>query len=248
MIESSLVLAAGRGSRLDVITREKPKGAVELDGKPLIEHAELALRKANLPLPLYATGYRSEYFESLGKPTVHNREWSSTNMFFSMLLGLRVVNLPCLVLYSDIFLGPDSLREFREVDQPAIGYVQNWRHHWSSRYQNPLTDAETFLVDSFDRVVEIGGALKSVQDANGQFAGVFVVTKELYDAFEYLYGTETKRAKALSSTEVFSHLMAIGFEFRAVEVREPWFELDNRQDLDFAIGELGSERGNEPRV
>lgn len=65
MTLQTILLAAGRGSRLGIRTENMPKSLVQLAGKPLLNwlckaHAEAAITKLNL-----ITGYRANCFDPI---------------------------------------------------------------------------------------------------------------------------------------------------------------------------------------
>ncbi|MCD6433985.1 MAG: NTP transferase domain-containing protein [Candidatus Diapherotrites archaeon] len=67
-VEKLVVLAAGKGVRMQPLTLEKPKALVELNGKPLIEHVLEAFEYAGISKAVIVVGYKKEaIIEYLGK-------------------------------------------------------------------------------------------------------------------------------------------------------------------------------------
>ncbi len=58
----AVILAAGRGTRLQEVTRDLPKPLLPLHGKPLAEHVLDSLRAAGFGRFLMVVGYRHELF------------------------------------------------------------------------------------------------------------------------------------------------------------------------------------------
>ncbi len=58
-----VVIAGGKGTRLQERLGDRPKPMVEVDGKPLIEHQVLLARKHGIGDILILTGYGAEYIE-----------------------------------------------------------------------------------------------------------------------------------------------------------------------------------------
>ena len=69
MIDSAVVLAAGRGKRMGEITADIPKPMLPVQGRPLLEHVLDRLATAGVQRFLIVTGYRHETIES------HFRDW-----------------------------------------------------------------------------------------------------------------------------------------------------------------------------
>ena len=57
----TIILAAGRGSRMGNLTDEKPKCLLEVFGKPLIEHQIEALTKGGIEDIAIVTGYKVNF-------------------------------------------------------------------------------------------------------------------------------------------------------------------------------------------
>lgn len=59
---AAVILAAGRGTRLQEVTRDLPKPLLPLHGRPLVEHVLDSLRAAGFGRFLMVVGYRHELF------------------------------------------------------------------------------------------------------------------------------------------------------------------------------------------
>ena len=78
----AVVLAAGEGTRLRPLTEEKPKGMVEVDGKPILTHCFEQLAELGASELLVVVGYRKEAiiehygdeFEGVPITYTHQRE------------------------------------------------------------------------------------------------------------------------------------------------------------------------------
>ena len=76
----AVILAAGRGSRLQAYTERAPKCLAELGGMTLIGRQLATLRDAGITDIVIATGYRGGMLEVPGTRRVHNPRWETTNM------------------------------------------------------------------------------------------------------------------------------------------------------------------------
>lgn len=64
----AVVLAAGLGKRMKPLTKKVPKALVELNGKPLLEHVLLSLKKAGVKETVIVVGFKGEMIrEKFGK-------------------------------------------------------------------------------------------------------------------------------------------------------------------------------------
>ena len=59
-IDSAVILAAGRGTRMRELTAELPKPMIEVRGKPVLQHIVEGLRDAGVREVLLVVGYRAD--------------------------------------------------------------------------------------------------------------------------------------------------------------------------------------------
>jgi dTDP-glucose pyrophosphorylase len=59
-IDSAVILAAGRGTRMRELTAELPKPMIEVRGKPVLQHSVEGLRDAGVREVLLVVGYRAD--------------------------------------------------------------------------------------------------------------------------------------------------------------------------------------------
>lgn len=64
MVKKAVILAAGRGTRMQTLTESVPKPMLEVAGRPLLARVVENLREAGLEELLIVTGYRAEQVES----------------------------------------------------------------------------------------------------------------------------------------------------------------------------------------
>ena len=100
----AIILAAGRGSRMETATSDKPKCLLEIKGKSLIQYQIEALEAAGVNKIALVTGYLAERLEPLSLTKFHNDKWYETNMVCSLTKAETWLSTyPCVVSYSDIF-------------------------------------------------------------------------------------------------------------------------------------------------
>ena len=86
----TIILAAGKGTRLKPFTDEFPKCLVPLLGKPLIEHQLDIFKNIFLKKSIVVSGYRTEKLNYLDVNLIINAEYEDTNMLYSLLCQKRI--------------------------------------------------------------------------------------------------------------------------------------------------------------
>ena len=150
-----IILAAGRGSRMKHFTEKGPKCLVNFRGKPLIEWQLAAIQAAGLTEIAIVTGYRNDLLSCYKLTQFHNKRWSETNMLASLKCAEKWLQTgPCIISYSDIFYETSAVHSLiNSSAQLAITYDPNWLTIWKKRFDNPLFDAESFLIDSANQII-----------------------------------------------------------------------------------------------
>lgn len=235
---AAVILAAGRGSRMLGLTAERPKCLVELAGRPLLHWQLDALRAAGIPRILVVRGYAGRCLEG-DFDTAENPRWAETNMVGSLLFaggfareffassGERLV-----VSYSDIVYHPDHVRRLLAASRDmAITYDTEWEALWKLRFEDVLSDAETFRqVDGLLR--EIGGKPTSLAQIHGQYMGLLCFSKAGWEQLEAVCaGLGPQAVDKLDMTGLLRLLLAQGTAIEAVPVAGRWCEADSGTDL-----------------
>lgn len=230
----AIILAAGRGSRMQAATADRPKCLVELDGRSLLSLQLAALRGAGIAEIAAVRGYRGAQLEPFGLTLFDNPRWAETNMVMSLLQADPWLAAgPCLVSYSDIFYSAETAAALAASPADiAISYDRDWLQLWSRRFADPLSDAETFRLDAAGRVVEIGGRAAAVAEIEGQYMGLLKFTPAGWAGVRALVDAlPPAQRDRLDMTGLLARLIAAGQSVAAVPAVGPWGEVDSESDL-----------------
>lgn len=231
----AIILAAGRGSRMNDLTDDKPKCLIEYKGKPLLYWQLASLGRAGINEIAIVTGYKRELLADLGMVEFHNLRWAETNMVSSLACAEEWLNTePCIVSYSDIFYEAGAVTALINCQAIlAVVYDKNWRVLWEKRFGDPLLDAETFRLNSDSTLADIGNKPETVEEIEGQYMGLLRFTPEGWD--------EVTRIRTSLSNDACDQMHMTGTLQKIVnEGRIPiaalpyaghWGEVDRAEDL-----------------
>lgn len=174
----AIILAAGRGSRMKHLTDEHPKCLVKVKGKTLLQWEIDALSEAGIGEIAIVTGYKRELLANPVRVEFHNPRWQETNMVSSLACAHEwLASEPCIISYSDIFYRASAVASLMESQaEIAVTFDPDWLELWTSRFGNPLLDAETFRLAADGVLSEIGNKPKSVEEVQGQYMGLLRMT------------------------------------------------------------------------
>ncbi|OGV25850.1 MAG: hypothetical protein A3F18_02715 [Legionellales bacterium RIFCSPHIGHO2_12_FULL_37_14] len=230
----AIILAAGRGSRMNSATDHQPKCFSKLHGKRLIEWQLEALQQAGIDDITIVRGYLAEAFQYCCK-YIENPRWQETNMFRSLYTARDVLlSSTCIVSYSDIIYSSNSVRRLLEsVDDIAMTYDPNWLSLWSLRFSDPLSDAETFKINTLGYVTEIGSRPQVVEEIQGQYMGLCRFTSMGWRIVEKSLSKFSEQdVDIMDMTGLFRHLILSGIKIKGIKIHEPWYEVDSLADLE----------------
>jgi len=227
-----IILAAGRGSRMGSLTSCLPKCRTILYGKELIGWQLDAMKMADIKEISIVRGYLAETFDFDVK-YFENKRWSQTNMVMSLISAKEWLETDtCIASYSDIVYSSDVVSNL--INHPGdivIAYDRNWLDLWSMRFDNPLSDAETFRLHG-DKVIDIGCRASSVNDIEGQYMGLVKYTPVGWRKINnFLKNVSQKEIDNLDMTTMLQGLIDSGVEVNAMAIKDRWFEVDTESDL-----------------
>ena len=182
----ALIIAAGRGERLNSFTNENPKPLLPLSGRPLIERIILAVREAKIRDIIIVKGYLGEKIENfLGDGSRYNvRIEYAENKHWHLGNGVSVYEARDLtdenfvLLMADHIFNPKILSELQRCEISDEECVLCVDMHM--RYVFDFKDATKVLVNE-DRIFDIG---KELEYYNGVDMGIFLCSPAIFEALE----------------------------------------------------------------
>jgi len=230
----AVILAAGRGSRMGSLTKNKPKCMVALANKPLIQWQIESLKKAGITEIAIVKGYLSEKIAIPEIRYFKNTRWSQTNMVMSLVSAKNWFKKnTCIVSYADIVYPINIVSKLiKKEGDILITYDPGWLKLWRRRFKYPLSDAETFRIDTNGILLEIGNKAKNVAEIQGQYMGLLKFTPCGWKTVEkYLSGLTSKERDSLDMTSLLRGLLKSGVLIETVPIDGQWFEVDSENDL-----------------
>lgn len=231
----AIILAAGRGIRMQELTINSPKCLLKIRGKSLLERQIYSLKKAGIYDIAIVTGYKNNMLADYGLKEFHNSRWYQTQMFYSLTKAQSwLKNYPCIISYSDIFYDSEIVNELIiSNNELAISYDKNWYSLWSQRFENPLEDAESFKKNKDNFLIEIGQKVNYKSDIEGQYMGLIKVTPNGWKKLECIYQSlDINSQEKIHFTKILNYALA-KYEnlIKVIPVNSNWGEVDTKDDL-----------------
>lgn len=232
-----IILAAGRGSRMGNLTKDKPKSFVKINNKKrlidkVIENFEI-LKFKNI---FIITGYQSSKFKKIKKiKKIRNNRWKTTNIFGSLICADKILSKhECIISYADIFYNKEAI-EILKKNKKKGGIVilsyKFWKKYWQKRFKNPLSDLETFVTNKKNKLIEIGNRTNSYKNIKGQYMGLFKIDPHAWQKIKKFIINETNDIDKIDITSLFKIIIKEKIcNIYVEEYDQQWFEIDNIKD------------------
>jgi choline kinase len=231
----AIILAAGRGSRMESLTDEHPKCLVELHNKTLLDWQLESLRAAGISEIGIVTGYKREFLNNRGLVEFHNLRWAETNMVSSLTCAESwLKSEPCIVSYSDIIYSPIAVQSLMDSTALlAVTYDPNWLELWTQRFGNPLLDAESFQLTDDEILADIGNKPKCTEEVQGQFMGLLRFTPDGWNNFNHIWmELPCKQKDMIDTTSMLQRVIKKNnVQIKAISYNHRWDEIDSSKDL-----------------
>lgn len=239
----TIILAAGQGTRLRPYTDEKPKCMVELAGEPLMHRQMNAMAKCGVIDNIAIVGgYRIDGLDPQNAEIHKNPRYDTTNMVSTLFCAQSFMEPgeDLLISYGDIVYEPKVLQAVLDCDAPVcVAADQEWERLWRVRMDDPLSDAETFIMDSDGYVQELGKKPDSYDQAQAQYMGLLKIrgdhVAKLLEVYENLDRNAVFDGKDFDNmylTSLVQHLIDIGWSVKACLIENGWLEVDTAEELD----------------
>ena len=238
----AIILAAGRGTRLRPITDHLPKCLVQVQGKPLLQHALESLDRAGIQHCVIVVGYLWDQvqrqfghrFRNMRLTYVMNERFLDTNNLYSLWLARQELGDDILLLEGDLLFEDDLLLDLKQSPHSDVAVVDKFQSYM---------DGTVIMADGS---VATSMVLKSEQPAGFDYQGAFK-TVNIYKlsratmAHHFLPTLDSYVARSLTDQfyeAALAHLVAQGDLRLAVHLTgtRQWMEIDTEEDLRHAEG------------
>lgn len=238
----TIVLGAGRGSRLNALTDDQPKPYAPIGDHRIVDWLLAAQRSAGIDDIVFVGGYRIDLVQR-DYPELtfrHNADWAHTNILASLMCAEDCMEDGFVVTYADILYRPEVVQRAMEHPGERVLCVDTqWRQRYADRTQHPEDDAEKVIAEA-DRVVQVSRSIDSA-DAQGEYIGVARFSAEGARSLRAAYhdvrarvgdgdwkGAPFRKAYLI---RLYEEMLATGLDFHMVTTDGQYMEVDTEEDF-----------------
>jgi choline kinase len=224
-----LIVAAGKGERINVDGERKPKPLYHCFDKYLIEHVIENFKKAGINEFYIVVGFMAEHIKTaLGDGSkygikisyIHNLEFDTKANGWSVYVSKEFMGEPFILTMSDHIFQPEVIQEF-------VSFVSGKSNCYlctdKKIKENTDIDDATKVYEEDGKIVNIN---KKLDQFNSIDCGVFYLTPKFFNALE-----SAQLKGDFSITGGVKELASNG-EFLTHDVKEgKWIDVDTREEL-----------------
>lgn len=239
----AIILAAGMGKRLGEYTHDNTKCMLEVNGVRLIDRTLEALYSVNVSRIVLVVGYKGQNvrdylgtcYKNIPIVYVDNPIYNITNNIYSLFLAKDyLMSEDTLLLESDSIFDASVVQKLVDDPYPNLALVDKYES-WMDGTVVTLDDERRILriIDKEHfRYEDIKSYYKTVN--------IYKFNKEF--SSKYYVPFLAAYSSALGNNEYYEQVLRVILHLRNAPLKalplsgEPWYEIDDVQDLDIASG------------
>ena len=160
-----IILASGRGSRLNKLTKKKPKCLTIIKNKKtLLDYLTLNFNESDNVI--ISTGYKANLIEKHVSNKkinyVKNKNFLNTNMVESLMLCKKKLKQgDIIIVYGDIYFDQKIIKKIKKLRGNIIAVNANWLKSWKKRYStlNKIREDAEDLIVSKGKIISVGNKI-----------------------------------------------------------------------------------------
>ncbi|QLH07830.1 sugar phosphate nucleotidyltransferase [Nitrosopumilus ureiphilus] len=240
----AIILAAGQGQRLRPLTNDKPKCLVKLFSKSLLDWQIKNFHDLGIFDISIVKGYKAQTITIANVNYFLNSKYEETNMVETLFCAENKLDGKVIISYGDIIYEKNVLEKLVDDDfDMSVIIDKNWKEYWKMRFQNPLNDAESLILDDKGFIKNIGQKVNDIERIQGQYIGLMkfqnsgtTILKEFYKKAKNLSKTGSNPLNSSIPfqksymTDLLQGLIDEGHKIKSIPINNGWLELDSIND------------------
>tara|TARA_Y100000590_G_C15736107_1_gene1018613 strand:+ start:371 stop:1093 length:723 start_codon:yes stop_codon:yes gene_type:complete len=226
-IKKALILAAGKGTRIRGITKNKPKCLLRFKDKTIIEILIEKLRSEGINKITVVTGYQSEKIKKKLKNSVkyiNYPNYNKTNNLHTLLYAKRELNEPLLCIFSDLLLSQKIIKKMALSKKDICLAIDT-----KSKLEGTMRVKKTK-----NHIVDIGSHIKT-NFSNGNFIGLSKFSKFGCKHLKESLNRFKDSHYEFYYTEALNSLIKDKKKINFIDISKyTWKEIDTKKDYDSA--------------
>ena len=226
-IETAVILAAGRGTRLQPYTFDIPKGFMQVGEEKLIERSIRILKENGIKNIIIGTGHLHEHYEKFAKEhgltTFLSPDYATTGSFHTLIYGSDLIKGDFLLLESDLLYHSDAIKSLIKAKAKDIILCSGFTE----------SNDEVYVEVEDGRLKNLSKKKEELGSIDAELVGVWKISLDLFEKLK----AHHKEAEDGSKKDYEMAIAKLSTD-HSVDVLKlddlVWCEIDNQDHLERA--------------
>tara|TARA_B110000263_G_scaffold249059_1_gene265510 strand:- start:120 stop:875 length:756 start_codon:yes stop_codon:yes gene_type:complete len=240
-----IILNAGSGTRLGELTKNLPKGLLDINGKSLIERQIENFSSKNIEKILLIVGPNSDKFNLKNVDYVFDETYNEHEQLGSLFAAKKFMINDVIISFGDVLVEKNVFEQIiKSSFDIGLAIDLNWKQNYIGRSMHPESEADLVKIES-DLITKIQKNLvKKDVEKIGEFLGIMKLNKngakifvETYNKLQELHNEKFHTADSFNKaflTDFIQELIDREIPINPILINGNWLEIDTSQDLDSA--------------
>ena len=231
----SIIIAAGLGSRIPEFSKLAPKSLIKINNKAILKR-QIDLMVNNKVSQVYIVkGFKANKINYKKIKSFYKKNYKKNEQLDSLFSAKNWFTEDLLITFSDIIYEYSVIKKIiKSKHNFTIAVQKNWKKKYKKRFDHPIEQADKVSI-KYNKIIDIGKKL-SKDKTNGEFLGIFKISKEMCNIFinQYNILKKTKQTEKLQMHNFFRYLIKKKFNIKATYVNGKYMEIDTYNDFKIA--------------
>ena len=231
----SIIIAAGSGRRIPEFSKIIPKSLIKINKKSILKRQIDLMTKSKINQIAIVKGFKSNKIQYKKKKYFYNKNYKKNEQLDSLFSAKEWFTDDLLITFSDIIYDESIIKKMTRCKHNfTIAVQKNWKKKYKKRFDHPINQADKVLIKN-NNIKDIGKKL-SEGKTNGEFLGIFKISKEICNIFinHYKILKKTKKTEKLQIHDFFRYLIKKNINIKPTYVNGKYMEIDTYNDFKIA--------------
>ena len=240
-----IILSAGSATRLGELTKNLPKGLLDINGKTLVERQIEIFSSNNIEKIILIVGPNRDKFHLKNVNYIFDESHDQHEQLGSLFAAKKFIQDEVIISFGDVLVEKNVFEQIMNSSfEIGLAVDLGWKQNYVERTMHPESEADLVRIES-NMITKIQKKLvQNNTEKIGEFIGIMKLNKdgaktfvETYDKLLESSNGEFQTASSFKKaflTDFIQELIDRQVSIHPILINGNWLEIDTSQDLDNA--------------
>ncbi len=238
-----IILSAGSATRLGELTKNLPKGLLDINGKTLVERQIESFSSNNIEKIILIVGPNRDKFHLKNVDYIFDESHDQHEQLGSLFSAKKFIQDEVIISFGDVLVEKNVFEQIMNSSfEIGLAVDLDWKQNYIERSMHPESEADLVRIES-NMITKIQKRLvQNNTEKIGEFLGIMKLNKngaktfvETYDKLLESSNGKFQTANSFKKaflTDFIQELIDRQVSIHPIIINGNWFEIDTSQDLD----------------